>query len=156
MLSIAGRGGIETTVDQTLMRGLNTAGPWFVSGLPLSHMARVAVSGSQNHNEGCPDRPPRPAISSVMELNLSPLYLAPLHQVAFVGGMGIVVAIAQTKAASSRAMATMTMLVGRPLACMRRYRWHSRTCAFQAVALIASGSPSVRFKISWPTRAGNL
>lgn len=69
MLPIAGRGGIETTVDQTLMRGLNTAGPWFVSGLPLSHMARVAVSGSQNHNEGCPDRPPRPAISSVMELN---------------------------------------------------------------------------------------
>ncbi|MGZ9724450.1 hypothetical protein, partial [Rhizobium miluonense] len=68
MLPIAGRGGIETTVDQTLMRGLNTAGPWFVSGLPLSHMARVAVSGSQNHNEGCPDRPPRPTISSVMEL----------------------------------------------------------------------------------------
>ncbi|MGZ9719087.1 hypothetical protein, partial [Rhizobium miluonense] len=88
MLPIAGRGGIETTVDQTLMRGLNTAGPWFVSGLPLSHMARVAVSGSQNHNEGCPDRPPRPTISSVMELNLSPLYLAPLRQAAFVGGMG--------------------------------------------------------------------
>lgn len=70
MLPIAGRGGAETTVDQTLMRGLDTARPWFVSGLPLSHIARVAISGSQNHNEGCPDRPPRPAISSVMELNL--------------------------------------------------------------------------------------
>ena len=77
MLPIAGRGGIETTVDQTLMRGLNTAGPWFVSGLPLSHMARVAVSGSQNHNEGCPDRSPRPTISSVMELNLSPCIWRP-------------------------------------------------------------------------------
>lgn len=42
-LHTAGRGGIETTVDQTLMRGLVTAGPWFVSGLPLSHVARVAV-----------------------------------------------------------------------------------------------------------------
>lgn len=67
MLPIAGRGGIETTVDQTLMRGLVTAGLWFVSGLPLSHMARVTVSGSQNHNEGCPDRPPRPAIGSLLE-----------------------------------------------------------------------------------------
>lgn len=38
VLPIAGRGGIETTVDQTLMRGLDTAGPWFVSGLPLSHV----------------------------------------------------------------------------------------------------------------------
>jgi hypothetical protein len=59
--------------------------------------------------------------------------LMPLRQAAFVGVMGTVVAIAQTKAASSRAMATMTMLVGRPLACRRRYRWHNRTCAFQAL-----------------------
>src|SRR5690606_371410 len=28
-LRIAGRGGVETTVDQTPMRGLVTAGPWF-------------------------------------------------------------------------------------------------------------------------------
>jgi hypothetical protein len=68
VLPIAGRGGIETTVDQTLIRGLDTAGPWFVSGLPLSHMARVTVSGSQNQNEGCPDRPPRPTIGSVVTL----------------------------------------------------------------------------------------
>lgn len=68
VLCIAGRGGIETTVDQTLMRGLATAGPWFVSGLPLSQVARIAVSGSQNQNEGCPDRPPRPAMHSMFRL----------------------------------------------------------------------------------------
>lgn len=73
MLPIAGRGGIETTVDQTLMRGLDTAGPWFVSGFPLSHVnACWHFSGSQNHNEDCPDRPPRPTIGSVMEVNFSP------------------------------------------------------------------------------------
>jgi hypothetical protein len=31
----------ETTVAQTLMRGLATAGPWFVSGLPPSQPARM-------------------------------------------------------------------------------------------------------------------
>jgi len=34
----------ETTVDQTLMRGLGAAGPWFVSGLPLSQTARMPVA----------------------------------------------------------------------------------------------------------------
>ena len=33
----------EATVDQTLMRGLTTAGPWFTSGLPLSQVARMPV-----------------------------------------------------------------------------------------------------------------
>jgi hypothetical protein len=68
VLRIAGRGGVETTVDQTLMRGLVTAGPWFVSGLPLSQLTRVALSGLQNQNEGCPDRPPRPAMHSMFRL----------------------------------------------------------------------------------------
>jgi hypothetical protein len=53
MLPIAGRGGAETTVDQILLRGLDTPGPWFVSGVPLPHMSRVTVSSSQNHDEGC-------------------------------------------------------------------------------------------------------
>jgi hypothetical protein len=33
----------EGRVDQTLMRGMATAGPWFTSGLPLSQMARMPV-----------------------------------------------------------------------------------------------------------------
>ncbi len=54
----------ETTVDQTLMRGLTTAGPGFVSGLPLSQSDAIA-EGSLNQNEGCPDRPPRPTVHSM-------------------------------------------------------------------------------------------
>lgn len=46
--------------------------------------------------------------------------VAALSQIAFVDGMRTVVAMAHTKAASSRAIATVTMLIERPLACMRR------------------------------------
>ena len=49
----------KTTVDQTLMRGLVTAGPVFVLGLPLSQ-GRGSVP--PNHTEGCPDLPPRPPL----------------------------------------------------------------------------------------------
>jgi len=46
------------------MRGLTTAGPGFVSGLPLSQSDAIA-DGSLNQNEGCPDRPPRPTVHSM-------------------------------------------------------------------------------------------
>ena len=38
----------EATVDQTLMRGLASAGPWFTSGLPLSQVARMPVWGAES------------------------------------------------------------------------------------------------------------
>ena len=46
--------------------------------------------------------------------------VAALSQITFVEGMRTLVAMAHTKAASSRAIATVTMLIGRPLACIRR------------------------------------
>ena len=105
----------KTTVAQTLMRGLATAGPWFVSGLPLSQPARMP-KGSPNHVEGCPDRPPRPAVHSVTlsgcRVLLSVEWLA-AQAVGSSGGM-IAMAIAQANAAISRAMATVTMLAGLP------------------------------------------
>ena len=112
----------KTTVAQTLMRGLATAGPWFVSGLPLSQPTRMP-KGSLNQIEGCPDRPPRPAVHSV--LRGSGALLAGCGEsddaqaVASSGGI-TVTAIAQAKAASSRAMATVTILAGLPARCSRR------------------------------------
>jgi hypothetical protein len=51
--------------------------------------------------------------------------------------MASFVAIAQTKARSSRAMATQTTLAGLPARTSRRYLEQSRACAFQAISLIA-------------------
>ena len=73
MLSIAGRGGIETTVDQTLMRGLVTAGPVFVLGLSLSQSRGLVPP---NQIESCPDLPPRPPLcNGILALFLSRLPL---------------------------------------------------------------------------------
>jgi len=63
------------------------------------------------------------------------------------------VAIAQTKAASSRAIATQTTLVGFPARARRRYLAQSRTCAFQAMSLIACGKIVLRSRIAAPIRA---
>ena len=104
---------LQTTVDQTLMRGLGTAGPWFVLGLPPSQLARAR--GSPNHIEGCPDRPPRPTLHSITGVPSG--FVNDLQSVG--AGAGTLMAIAQAKAASSRAMATVTMFFGRPARCMR-------------------------------------
>src|ERR1700712_2911066 len=61
----------KTTVDQTLMRGLVTAGPVFVLGLPLSQ-SRGSVP--PNHIEGCPALPPRPPLCNGVSPFLSSCY----------------------------------------------------------------------------------
>ena len=48
-------------------------------------------------------------------------------------------AIAQMKPTISRAIAVVTTTFGLPVAARRRYRAHNRTCAFQAMSLIAAG-----------------
>src|SRR3954452_14444351 len=63
-------------------------------------------------------------------------------------------AIAQAKAAVSRAIAAVTRFASLPAATRRRGRAHSRTCAFQAIARTASGTPSSRAWIGLVTRAG--
>jgi len=59
---------------------------------------------------------------------------------------GTVRAIAQAKAAISRAMATATWLACLPRAINWRYRLRRRTCAFQPMAWASAGSVSSR---SW-------
>ena len=63
-------------------------------------------------------------------------------------------AIAQAKAAISRATAVVTTLTFLPAATSRRKRAQSRTCAFQAIARTASGTSSSRAWIGLVTRAG--
>src|SRR3954452_24238770 len=63
-------------------------------------------------------------------------------------------AIAQAKAAISRAIAVATRFAFLPAATRRRWRAHSRSRAFQATARAASGTPSSRARSSPVTRAG--
>jgi hypothetical protein len=58
------------------------------------------------------------------------------------------IAIAQAKAASSRAMATVMTLIGLPVCWSRRKRAQSRTRAFQAIALTVSGRASLRASVN--------
>jgi hypothetical protein len=53
-------------------------------------------------------------------------------------------AIAQMKPTISRAIAVVTTTLGLPAAARRRYRAHSRTCAFHAMFRIIAGSGSRR------------
>ena len=68
-----------------------------------------AERGSPNHVEGCPDRPPRPAVHSMMLWSWLPFWVVGESSAQFVDGSGgmVAVAIAQANAASSRAMATV-------------------------------------------------
>src|SRR5689334_24309476 len=50
-------------------------------------------------------------------------------------------AIAQANAAISRAIAAVTRFAFLPAATRRRYRAHSRSCAFHAIVRTASGTP---------------
>src|SRR4029078_5714269 len=52
-------------------------------------------------------------------------------------------AIAQMKPTISRAIAVVTTTFGLPIATRRRYRAHNRTCAFQAMSLIAAGRHAI-------------
>ena len=60
------------------------------------------------------------------------------------GATGTRRAMAQAKAAISRAMATPTWFTCLPRAVNCRYRWHSRTCAFQLIVWTSAGSFSKR------------
>ena len=104
------------------MRGLATAGPWFTSSF-LCLKWRECRFGARKQSEGCPDRPPRPTVRVMTLAGIgSPFLLLRVvsrQAVAWGGGM-TVVATAQAKAASSRAMATVTTLVGFPARRRRR------------------------------------
>jgi len=56
-LRIAGDGGFETTVDQTLMRGLDTARPRFRLG-PASVSSGASISSATESQRGLPYRAP--------------------------------------------------------------------------------------------------
>src|SRR5262249_919776 len=90
-------------VDQTLMRGLASPGPGFTSGLPRSQVGLMLVWRAESPR-GLPDRPPRPAVWIGSPFLL--LRVVSRQTVAWGSGM-TVVAMAQSKAASSRAMATV-------------------------------------------------
>src|ERR1700710_2605341 len=100
----------KTKVDQTVMRGLVTAGPVFVLGLRLSQ-SRGSVP--PNHIEGCPDLPPRPPLCN----GVSPFpFRLPLFawtmQLYAAQALGCAMrAMAQTNAAISRAIATTMTFV---------------------------------------------
>ena len=64
-------------------------------------------------------------------------------------------AIAQTKPASSRAIAVVTTVGDFPARASLRYRRHSRSCAFHAVSRIGLTRPSCRSSCSRLMRAGN-
>ena len=75
----------------------------------VSNAACAVQANSPNHIEGCPDWPPRPPVHSML-IVLSVLLLMVHWCVAFhfaVSGTSTMVAMAQTKAANSRAMATV-------------------------------------------------
>jgi hypothetical protein len=120
---------LKTTVEQTLIRGLATAGPCSVSGLPRSRSG-TSVTGPIVDHEGSP-----PCAAPGHARSCSGVRSALL----LAGGLGgwsaqavaplgwTCHAIAQAKAAISRATAVVTRLTFLPFATSRRKRAHSRT-----------------------------
>ena len=85
-------------------------------------MARMP-KGSLNQNEGCPDRPPRPTVHSMLMFGASSpfrLFLPSCVWFYLAGDGSTMSANAQAKAAISRAIATVMTFIGLPAACRRR------------------------------------
>jgi hypothetical protein len=79
----------------------------------------------QNHIEGCPTMPPPPAMRRNVVTARTCSSLLSCSGVQAIAARASLVPIAQTKAASSRAMATQTTLMGLP-AQTARPRWNDR------------------------------
>ena len=125
----------STTIDHALIRGLATAFPISVVGLPLSKHGRKPKL-APTYVEGYP----------------SCLVFAARPSGSKLSGAGACQAdrirrlMSQTNPTNSCAIAVMTFGSGFPEDARARYRWHSRTCAFQAIASTSSGSPSTRVR----------
>ena len=108
--------GLKTTVDQTLMRGLGTAGPRFSSRSLLCQ--RAGVGSMTGHKRGSRDLLAGPAPDTAYGRVL-PSSLEPCLVQAVAGGL-IRWLMAQMKPTSSRAMAVITTFFGLPVAANRR------------------------------------
>ena len=114
---MAGGAVVETTVDQTLMRGSEPHDRWYVVELPRSSELRRIGDPADSGCEGSPDRDRAPSLARKKHVDwfagasLECNHMAP-DQAA---GTGTCPATAQTKPASSRAIAVVTTLAGLPL-----------------------------------------
>src|SRR4029453_3155936 len=122
-LPIAGNGAFQTTVDQTLIRGLDTAGPCLRLGLPLSVSGRRRMSATQ-FSRGFPSVAPSPAMRRDRRRVLFGIGLRVTVLAAFSGQPAKRGAtcwpIAHRKAAISRATAVVTRHGFLPAAVSRR------------------------------------
>ena len=140
---------VRTAGDKTRRRRLNrlSCADWVphdrgsVSGLPRSRVEHRSgdrlITGTRVPHRG-------PASSNVHLGFFDLLSLVQFRRPGQMSSGCATRAIAQMKPTISRAIAVVTTTFGLPIAARRRYRAHNRTCAFQAMSLIAADSGSRR------------
>ena len=116
----------------------------FVSGLPHS---RDEHRSGDRLITALEDSPPWPCLRQCAPSGATqslPSFLGFVAQRSQVSAGWALRAIAQMKPTISRAIAVVITTFGLPAAARRRYRAHSRTCAFHAMSRMAAGSGSRR------------
>ena len=130
---------VRTAGDKTRRRRLNklSCADWVphdrgsVSGLPRSKVEHRSGGPAHNRHEGSPPW-------SCLQQCAPRIFRPPFSLVQFrrPGQM--------SSGCATRAIAVVTTTFGLPIAARRRYRAHNRTCAFQAMSLIAAADSGSR------------
>lgn len=143
---------ISTTANHTLIRGLNTALPFFVLAfLSLRSCIGTVACNQQAHQK----LPTRVARFSAPNADCGAYSSDPRYEAwGTAVSSDVFRAIAQMKQAISRAIAVTTMFWFLPRARIARKRWHNLIWAFHAMSRISFGTPIWRFAVSVLTRAG--
>ena len=141
------------TFDRSDMRGLFTSRPVFIAELPLSSCGSSVKPYPIGGDEDSPHvvlTPHLPWILLLFHAYSSVLFFEKLYQAV----IGVLLAMAHMKAASSLAIAVTTVLRLLPFAINRRNLAHSLTWHFQAISLTSWLRPSWRLSIGRDIRAG--
>jgi len=114
-----------------------------VSGLPCS---RIERRSEDRLITGHKDSPPvvLPPAMCTLDFSGAPFSLVQFRRPSQMSSGCATRAIAQMKPTISRATAVVTTTFGLPAAARCRYRAHNRTCAFQAMSLMAADRGSRR------------